>query len=82
MPNGSAAIVQKLWNYCDVLRDLVRHAQPGVAVLAELPEKAPGLPRLRSIRLGSWQAGQVKTRATGPSENGPGLPRPAEAGSG
>lgn len=21
MPNGSAAIVQKLWNYCNVLRD-------------------------------------------------------------
>ena len=21
MPNGSAAVVQKLWNYCNVLRD-------------------------------------------------------------
>lgn len=21
MPNGSAAIVQKLWNYCNILRD-------------------------------------------------------------
>jgi len=57
MPNGSAAIVQKLWNYCNVLRDAGLSYQDYIEQLTYLlflkmaderkklqPEKAPHIP--------------------------------------
>lgn len=58
MPNGSATVVQKLWNYCNVLRDAGLSYQDYIEQLTYLlflkmaderkqlqPEKAPNIPK-------------------------------------